>query len=82
MTNPTEKHLAGEESVALTGADSTEAGHIKHNNTTGKTTGTCLFDACIYKERLFGALGLAKAAPWTQCVPKAWNELQREDKQM
>lgn len=82
MTNPTEKHLAGEESVALTGADSTEAGHVKHNNTTGKKTGTCLFSACIYKERLFEALGLAKAAPWIQCVPKAWDKIQREDKQM
>lgn len=68
--------------MALTGADSTEAGHVKHNNTTGETTGTCLFHACIYKERLFGALGLAKAAPWIQHVPKAWDKLPSEDKQM
>lgn len=65
-----EKHLAGEESVALTGADSTEAGHVKHNNTTGKTTGTCLLDACVYKERLFGASGLAKLPPGYNVLPK------------
>lgn len=81
MTNPTEERLAGEESVALTGADSTRQA----------TSNTIILQArqqelvssmYAFTERLYRASGLVKAAPWIQCVPKAGDKLQREDKQM